>query len=248
MKYTILIILSMLLFSCDSENVSDCFQAEGDIVEQFYTLEAFDKIRVNRNVELYIIQGSEVEVKIVTGENLLNDIDLKVENNQLIISNENECNYVRDYNITKAYITVPNLIEIRCATQFGVYSQGVLDFPELEVYSEDFFDETAYAIGDVSLQINSDNFRTVGNNLTRFVISGYANTAKVTLASGDGTFDGSNLIANQVQVFHRGTNKLIVNPQVSLEGEIRSTGNLIAKNEPPTVNVEQFYTGQLIFE
>jgi hypothetical protein len=33
-----------------------------------------------------------------------------------------------------------------------------------------------------------------------------------------------------------------------LEGEIRSSGNLISTKKPPQVDVEAFYTGELIFE
>ena len=41
---------------------------------------------------------------------------------------------------------------------------------------------------------------------------------------------------------------MIVNPQQSISGELRSTGNVIAKNRPPIVEVEEFYTGRLIFD
>ena len=41
---------------------------------------------------------------------------------------------------------------------------------------------------------------------------------------------------------------MVVNPQQSLEGQLRGTGNLISVNEPPVVEVERIYTGQLIFE
>lgn len=51
--------------------------------------------------------------------------------------------------------------------------------------------------------------------------------------------------ANEIQ--HLGTNKLIVNPQEELRGEIRSTGDVITVNRPPVVNLPAFYTGKLIF-
>ena len=40
---------------------------------------------------------------------------------------------------------------------------------------------------------------------------------------------------------------MIVNPQQSLRGIIRSTGDVITLNSPPIIEVEQIYTGQLIF-
>jgi hypothetical protein len=41
---------------------------------------------------------------------------------------------------------------------------------------------------------------------------------------------------------------MILYPIQSIKGEIRSSGNVIAKNRPPIVKVETFYTGRLIFE
>jgi hypothetical protein len=41
---------------------------------------------------------------------------------------------------------------------------------------------------------------------------------------------------------------MIVNPQLSLTGILRGTGNLISVNEPPMVDVERIYTGQLFFD
>jgi hypothetical protein len=41
---------------------------------------------------------------------------------------------------------------------------------------------------------------------------------------------------------------MFVNPQRSIRGEIRSGGDVIAVFRPPVVEVEEFYTGRLIFE
>ncbi len=41
---------------------------------------------------------------------------------------------------------------------------------------------------------------------------------------------------------------MIINAQQSLIGEIRGTGDVILVNTPSVIDVEQFYTGQLIFE
>jgi hypothetical protein len=38
-----------------------------------------------------------------------------------------------------------------------------------------------------------------------------------------------------------------VNPQQSLTGEIRGIGDVISTQTPVVVDIEQFYTGQLLF-
>ena len=41
---------------------------------------------------------------------------------------------------------------------------------------------------------------------------------------------------------------MIVNPQASLTGILRGTGNIISVNVPPIVDLERIYTGQLFFD
>ena len=41
---------------------------------------------------------------------------------------------------------------------------------------------------------------------------------------------------------------MVVNPQQTLSGELKGTGDLISVNEPPIVDVERFYTGELLFQ
>ena len=66
--------------------------------------------------------------------------------------------------------------------------------------------------------------------------------------AGNSRFEGANLEAQNVVISHRGTNDMIVNPQQSLKGVIRSYGNLISKNKPPIIEVDVLFKGRLIFE
>ena len=248
MKKLLYIFVLVCLCSCDSEDANDCFQKTGNIVQQEVSVDAFEKILVNRNVELILKEDSEFHVLIETGENLLNDVEVVVIDNQLRLTDNNTCNIVRDYNPTKIYVSAPNITEIRSSTQFDISSDGVLTYNNLKIISEDSNYTGAFTIGDFRLQINSNNLSAIANNLSSFYISGETNKLYIGFFSGTGRFEGENLIAQEVSVFHRGSNDMIVNPQVSLTGELRGTGDLISKNNPTTVEVEQFYTGALIFQ
>jgi len=61
-------------------------------------------------------------------------------------------------------------------------------------------------------------------------------------------FEGQNLIINDLRILQRSANVMIVNPQERLRGEIRGTGDVISVNRPPIVEVEEFFTGRLIFQ
>jgi hypothetical protein len=248
MKKIILIFIGILLLSCDKDNANDCFQKTGTIISQEIVVADFTRIKVNRDVELILKEGTIQKVVIETGENLLNDVSTVVSGNQLVLTDNNTCNYVRDYNVTKVYVTSPNITEIISSTQFTISSDGVLNYPSINILSEDYSDNSVIAVGTINLTLSSQNVYVVGNNLTSFNLSGVTEKLKVNFYAGDGIFNGTDLVANEVNVFHRGTNKIIVNPQNVLDGRLVSTGDLISVNQPPVVDVEVLYTGALIFE
>ena len=84
--------------------------------------------------------------------------------------------------------------------------------------------------------------------ISNFFLSGETTSAQLKLFGGDGRIDAPNLVIQNLKIFHRGSNVMIVNPQQSITGELRSTGDVISLNRPPTVDVEEFFSGQLIFE
>lgn len=247
MKKLPYILLIVLIFACDSENASDCFQKTGKIIQDEVTLVAFNKILVNRDIELIVKEGAQ-KVVIETGENLVNDITAVVVDNQLILTDNNTCNYVRNYGVTKVYVTAPNISEIRSSTQYDISSDGILTYPDLTILSEDFGAPGTITNGNFRLQIDNNSFRLVFNNLSNCFVSGNTNNLHITFASGNGRFEGENLNAQNIQIWHRGTNDMIVNPMQRIQGIISSVGNVISKNRPNKVIVEELYKGRLIFE
>lgn len=248
MKKIIYIIYALLLVSCDSENAGDCFQRTGDIVTKEVEVPDFTRILVLPNVELVLKEGPETTVLIQSGDNLIDEVTAKVDDNRLILEDTNDCNFVRDFNQTKVFVTAPNITQIRSATQFDISSDGVLTYPSIGLLAEDFNeDNDGNLTGTFHLQVNSNSVRIIANSIASFFISGQVEDLYVGFFSGTGRFEGADLIANEVDVFHRGTNKMIVNPQQSITGEIRSTGDVIAVNRPPSIEVEEFFTGRLLF-
>lgn len=249
MKNLIYIVVTIVLLSCNGDNVPDCFQNSGAIVQQEFELETFDKITVYERIELIVNDEPTQNVVVETGKYLLNDIEVKVENGTLILKNNNACNLTRDYGITKVYVSSPNLIEVRNSSGLTVSSDGVLNYSNLTLVSEDFnATYVTHTDGDFKLQVNCDRIDIVFNNLSRVFISGFVNNLFIGFYSGDARFEGANLIAQNIDIFQRSSNDMIVNPQQSLTGEIRGTGDVISINRPPIVEVEEFYTGKLIFE
>jgi hypothetical protein len=249
MKNLLYISLAILVLSCNNEDAPDCFQNSGDSIQEEFIVNNFNKITIFSRVELIVKQEATQRVVVETGEYLLNDIEVKVENNRLLITNNNACNISRDYGLTKVYVSVPNLIEIRNGSGLTVRSDGVLGFDNLKLVSEDFNAEgDVNSDGDFNIVVDCISLECVVNNLSSIYISGEVEDLFVGYYSGDARFEGRNLIAQNIEIFQRSSNDMIINPQQTLTGEIRSTGDVIVVNTPSTITVEEFYTGKLIFE
>ncbi len=248
MKKVIYISILFLIIACDSEDTGDCFQKAGSIIQQEVALSSFDKILVNRDIELIIKEGVDQSVIVETGKNLINDVIAEVVDGRLTLTDNNTCNYVREYGITKVYITSPNITEIRTSTQYDISSDGVLTYPSLTILSEDFSAPDTFISANFKLQIDNNTFRLVFNGLSNCFISGKTENLNITFAAGNSRFEGRDLIAQKVQLWNRASNDMIVNPQQEIKGTISGTGNVISVNTPPIIEVEELYRGRLIFE
>ncbi len=249
MKKIFLILTVLFLVGCDSDKGLNCFQAAGDIVQTEITVEPFTKIIVWERTKLFIQQGAEQKVMVETGENLMNDIEVSVKEGMLEIHNNNGCNVVRDYGITKVYVTSPNITEIRSSTGLTTESMGVLRFPDLTLLSEDQENEDKYHTdGDFNLNLEVEKLSIVANGLSNFYLTGTATDANFGLYSGDSRIFAESFIVQNLYIYHRSTGDMVVNPQLSIKGKLVSLGNVISKNRPPIVEVEELYKGRLIFE
>lgn len=242
-------ILVLLCLACNSEEVPDCFQLAGNTLQIPFEVATFNKIRIEHNVSLLIRQGESQEVILETGENLLPDILLYVEDGVLVVRDNNQCNYVRDFGITKAIVTTPNLIEIRNGSSYDVVGEGVLNFPDLKLISNTTggFEDIRKS-GDFTMTVNSVNLSIEANGFSGFFIDGQAENASVTFEDEVPRFEGANLIVDHLRIFHRSANKMVVNPQLSIRGKILGVGNVISLTRPEIIEVEELYSGRLLFQ
>lgn len=251
MKKFLYIALIALFFGCNSENAWDCFQTTGDIIQQEYELDGFNKIIVWNRVQLFISQGDERKVVIETGENLINEVKVRVEDSILKVSDRNSCNYTRDYDVTKVYVTFDkDSLEIRNSSGLTVTGVGPIEFKNLVLISEDREQEDEFHIdGDFRFDnLDVGELGIQANGISKFYLKGNAVSGNFGLYDGDVRVEAAELEVFNLFIFHRSTNKMIVNPINRIQGRIFSTGDVIAKNRPPIIDVEELFTGKLIFE
>jgi hypothetical protein len=232
----------------------DCFKGNGNQVTQTFPLVNFSKIKVYDGVGLVIKEGTNYEVKVITSDNILENLEVKLEGNMLVVKDNSACNIARDYGLTKVYVTIPDgtllpiipELELHCKTEQKIESEGVLHSPIVRLFSIGD-DGDGSGTGDFHLEINNGQFVVENNNVSNFYIIGHCNEMLLNFYFGNGRFYGQNLQAEKIKVYHRGSNDMMVFPIQKIEGTIFATGNVILQNVPPLVNVDEVYTGRVIY-
>ncbi|WP_298365881.1 head GIN domain-containing protein [uncultured Lutibacter sp.] len=247
MKKLVYILCLIAFISCNSEDSGDCFQTAGEIIQQEFEVSNFSKILIQQKVALIITEGPIQKVVVETGKNLLPDIDVKVVDEQIIVTNYNECNFFRDYGITKVYITSPNITEIRNASELNVISEGILTYPSLYLRSTGE-GHNFLSVGDWHLNIDNNNTTIWSNGISNYYLKGKTNKLNIVFTDGDTRFEGKDFIAKKVSVKNVSSNDILVYPTESLTGSIHSTGDVISFNKPPIIEIDAQSVGKLIFK
>jgi len=225
----------------------DCFKGNGNQVIQLFPLENFTKIKVYDGVELVIKEGANYEVKVITSENILDNLEVRLQGNMLVVKDNSTCNIARDYGLTTVYVTAPNITEIHSKTDQDIRSDGVLNYSDLKLISIDLSDGAG--TGDFRLSLNTIHLYVESNNVSNFYLTGQSQNLHVFFSWGNGIFYGENLIVNIITIYHRGSNNIFLFPINSIEGNIYATGNVVLKNNPiVSPNVIQHFTGRLILD
>ena len=253
MKYKIVFfLLVFLLVSCGISE--DCFKGNSNQVTQTFLLENFSKIKVYDGVGLVVKEGSNYEVKVVTSDNIIDDLEVRLDGDMLVVKDNSSCNIARDYGQTTVYVTIPDgtisplipELELHCKTEQKIQSDGVLHSPIVRLFSIGD-DGDGAGTGDFYIAVDNLQFVVENNNVSNFYITGHSNEMLLNFYFGNGRFYGEQLHAERIKVYQRGSNDMFVYPIQKIEGTIFATGNVILKNVPPIVDVDEVYTGRVIY-
>lgn len=238
-----LIILLAFSLSCDKE----CNESLGVIIQKEIEVAYFDEIIAHSGIEVILKHENTQKIIIETGENRMDNVHISVNDEILELEADDSCFLNPSYVSVKVFISSPNIKIIRNSSEHTISSDGVLSYPEIKLITEN--NQNGYNnIGNLDLKFNNNKVTIVSNGMSSIKISGTTNILGVYYYGGIGKFEGVDLIAQDVDVFHRGENNLKINPQNSITGDIYATGNVISSNHPPLVDVTEHFTGELIFE
>lgn len=245
MNRKILIIIALTFFAA----FSSCKKSPlsiGKTVTQTRQLDHFDTLVIRDDINVILVKSDENRVEITTGENLIDNIETKISDSTLVISNESTMNFIRTYDYK---IDVTLYFKDICRVTHS--SSGYLKT------SNQFNDDTTYtphqgdtllihplyeliidgSCGDIDMEFNDCDRLYVDykNGTSNVVIHGNDNHNLEIYSKSFGIVDASDYRCDYVKIRSRSSNDCWVNASKYLQSRIDKNGDIYYKGDPEKI-------------
>ncbi len=220
--------------------MGDCFKAVGNQTTVTRQLPPFGRLVVDRNVDVVLVPDTQEYVIVRCGENLVDLIVTEVTDGELLISNNNKCNWVRK-------LDTPIKAEIHLKSIASLYFKGSGSITNVDTLRSANFKLEAYdASGNVDLVVSNGWNEVVQHTGNADLKVRGRTTANTAYSGGNGFIDCRGLISPNSYVRHRGTGNFYVYANTELDVNIELIGDVYYWGTPATINKNITGTGKLI--
>lgn len=238
---------SIFLLACDNGGDRKCFESQGTYFSEVVNLGPFRSIEVNGLVETILVPSDQWKMEWNYEIGLRDAVSYQIANEKLIITNSSDC--ALQFMPRKLFVTIyyQELESIYNFTPYGVRSEVPIIGENLTLVAENFSHSLAmYNSGFFDLEFFGNSLTALANGSAQFHLRGNVEHAYFQLYSGNARIEAQHLSAHHIDILHRSYNHIFCSPEISITGEIRSTGNVYISELPPIHSITSFYSGQLI--
>jgi len=235
------IIFTAFFFSCRNKNSCDCLKSTGDISTETRSIQGFNKIYIEDNIDLYISTDTFFSLKVEAGKHLLSSIKTDVIDSCLHLKNENKCNWVRSFkNKINVYITCRTINDIEYDKASGnIYTMDTL-------YSDNFEVNDFNGSGVINLLLVSKNsFFRIHTGPGDIMVKGRSENAYI-YSAGNGLADLRDYSSDFVVVSSKSTNNSFVKANKELDVNIGYVGDIYYTGNPYSIKTNISGSGKLI--
>jgi hypothetical protein len=233
--------LPLLYLSCGKGHECDCLKSTGDIVTETRSLNEFNKISLEDNINLFITEDSTFSVIVEAGKNLLSSIKTDVTDSCLYLKNENKCNWVRSFRKkVNVYLKCRKIKSIICSSASGNITST--DTLHLDHFQLDNWSSSGTIDLTIVAQNSSFKLHTGPADLN---IKGTSTDNYIYAAAG-GKADLRNLITDHTTVNNLSSNSCYVNVKNNLDYTITDIGDIYYTGNPVISSAHNSGSGKLI--
>jgi len=197
------------------------FIEDSPIKMQSYELEGFNKIDVQGKGNLFLTQDEEYDVKIEAEENVLELLDVKVEDETLIIGKKRTL--LIGKKLINIFISMPETREIKISGSGGITSENQIKGDELDI--------RIAGSSDVEMDLEVDKLITKISGSGDIVYQGIAENHVISIA-GSGDINALELESEITHVIISGSGDVEVYTTEELDIQISGFGNVKYKGDP----------------
>lgn len=241
-RFTSIGTLLLLLFSCNKENMGDCFISAGASASEVRSVPAFQRILLSDRIDMELTQDTSAEpfVEVITGKNLLGRVSTTVVDGELRIGSGITCNWVRSLKERPLVrVSFKHLERLTFSSVGNVSATG-------PIHGRSFRLEQWDGHGTVRLDIHVDTcWIGLHTGVGNAIITG--NAHKLDLyALNFGHIDAGGSHAAQVAVNNSGSGDIRCRATETLDVQVRNVGDVYFAGSPAHVNAQITGSGRLI--
>ncbi len=229
-----------LLFALPAVIVAGCDE-DCDVQPVVSYPAPFKHVTQGLGVEMHLYPADTCKVTYYNCRNA--GVRMEVTDSTLYVEADLPGLFAGSYSPVKVYVGTPELNIIRNDGEQCIYSDETLPFEKLILKSEDTYGHLN--TGDMKLDVESEWVQVISNGISKIEVSGTTQVLDLRYYNNVGRFEGQELKAQGVRIWHKGENTLTVYPLYYIRGEIFSMGDVVALNRPQIVDVTEYGEGHL---
>lgn len=227
----IFIILTIVFSSCWFLGPS--IKGNGNVKESVRQVDQFDKIKVNRGMNVYITQGSPAKVVVIADSNLHEVIETEVRGGVLEVTSKENIRWAKE---KKVMVTVEKLSGVETSSGANVWSQSQIMSDDLKLH--------ASSGANMTMDVNAKSLNAGCSSGANIKLSGLAKEAELEASSG-ANLKGEPLKAEQCSMSASSGGNVSSTVNGKLDAKASSGGNVVYYGEPTSTNVNTSSGGNI---
>lgn len=236
----LLLLFTVLAFSCSKENRWDCFKGNGDDTIETRQFSSFESVLVKDFFNIYLVQDSVYKIIIEGNEKTIGLIKTDLNNGTITIDNMNKCRWSRKYKANNIYVHSPAFRKISLEKESNLFSIDT-------IFADTFHVDIRASVVKVDIKLIANVNMLDAHAATGDFI--YVGNVKNNYLYCHGTafINCENLKSNYLGVTHQSTGDFRVNCNGWIDVKLNGTGNVYYTGDPTKISVlEKTSSGEIL--
>jgi hypothetical protein len=239
MKKLVLLGISLLTVLSVSAQWGKRIKGNGNVVTEERNVGDYEGVSVAGWFDVELVSGSEGTITLEGEENLLEHIETKIKNGNLVIKTESGYNLQPSSWKGKGILVTVPVEDINSVTLSG---SG--DIVGKTLLRADMFEVTMSGSGDITLEVDAGDVESVLSGSGDIRLGGSASTLKVKV-SGSGDVHAYDLEARNVDAVVSGSADIKVTATESLRARVSGSGDITYRGNPGKIDTKTSGSGDI---